>query len=83
LDVRHCFKTLSLQFHFQFGKQIQLSSPVVILEIKAGSSLPFSCSSRHTFTHRFFRSIVKRRGTNFIPMWRMFKFSVKISWQTP
>jgi hypothetical protein len=56
LDVRHCFKTSSLQFHFQFGKQIQLSSPVMILEIKDGYSLAFSRSSRHMFMLRCFWS---------------------------
>jgi hypothetical protein len=25
LDVRHCFKTPSLQFHFQFGKQSEIT----------------------------------------------------------
>jgi hypothetical protein len=83
LDLRHCFKTSSLQFHFQFGKQIQFSSPVMILEIKDGSSSAFSRSSTHTFRRRYFWSFVKSRGTNFARMWRMFKFSVKISWQTP
>jgi hypothetical protein len=24
-DVRHCFKTSSLQFHFQFGKQSEIT----------------------------------------------------------
>jgi hypothetical protein len=62
LNVRHCFKTSSLQFHFQFGKQMQLSSPVMILEIKVGSQLPFSGSSRHTFMHRCFWSFVKELG---------------------
>jgi hypothetical protein len=47
LDVGHCFKTWSLQFHFQFGKEIQLLSPIMILEIKVGSSLAFCHSSRH------------------------------------
>jgi hypothetical protein len=44
LHVRHHFKTSSLQFHFQFGKQTQLSLPIMILEIKVGSSLAFSHS---------------------------------------
>jgi hypothetical protein len=25
LDIRHCFKTPSLQFHFQFGKQSEIT----------------------------------------------------------
>jgi hypothetical protein len=25
LDVRHCFKTSSLQLHFQFGKQSEIT----------------------------------------------------------
>jgi hypothetical protein len=25
VDVRHCFKTSSLQFHFQFGKQSEIT----------------------------------------------------------
>jgi hypothetical protein len=52
LDVRHCFK-MSLQFHFQFGKQIQLLSPVMILEIKVGSSLA-SLIAQNMFTHHCF-----------------------------
>jgi hypothetical protein len=83
LDVRHCFKTSSLQFHFQFGKQIQLSSLVMILEVKVRSSLAFSRSSRHTFKRCCSWLFVKSRGTNFVAMWCMFKFSVKICWQTP
>jgi hypothetical protein len=49
LDARHCFQTPSLWFHFQFGKQIQLLSPVMIPEIKVGSSLAFSHSSRYIY----------------------------------
>jgi hypothetical protein len=63
--------------------KIQLSSPVMILEIKVGSSLAFSHSSRHMFRCRCFWSFVKSQGTNFAKMWCKFKFSVKISWQTP
>jgi hypothetical protein len=48
-DVRHCFKTSSLEFHFQFGKQIQHQSTVMILEIKVWSSLAFSHSFRHVY----------------------------------
>jgi hypothetical protein len=52
------------------------------LEVKGGSSLAFSCNSRHTFTHCCFWSFVKSQQRNFAAMWRTFKFSVKISWQT-
>jgi hypothetical protein len=82
LDVGHCFKTSSFQFHFQFGKQIQLSSPIMILQIKVGSSLAFSHSSRHVYA-LLFLPFVKSLGTNFAAMRRTFKFSVKIFWQTP
>jgi hypothetical protein len=47
------------------------------------SSLAFCHSSRHTFACHCFWSYVKSRGTNFTTVWRMLKFSVKISWQTP
>jgi hypothetical protein len=77
LDVRHCFKMSSLQFHFQFGKQIQLLLPIMILEIKVGSLLAFSRSSWHMFTCCCFWSFVKSWGTNFAAMWRMFNFLLR------
>jgi hypothetical protein len=50
----------------------------MILEIKVGSSLAFSRSSRHTFTRRCFSSFVKNRGTSFAAMRRMFRSPGKL-----
>jgi hypothetical protein len=60
LDVGHYFKTLSLQFNF--GKQIQLSSPVMFLEIKVGSLLAFCHSSRHKFARPLLLIICQELG---------------------
>jgi hypothetical protein len=59
-----------------------LCSPEAWL-IKVGSTLAFSRSSRHTFTHCWLWSIVKSQGRNFVAMRRMFIFSAMISWLTP
>jgi hypothetical protein len=92
-DLLHLFCSLwlwtlplrQLFFFFWIITVKSLSNPIMILEIlvKVQSSLAFSHSSRHIFTHCCFQSFVKSWGTNFTAMLHMFIFSVKISWQTP
>jgi len=60
-----------------------VSSPVMILEMKLGSSLACCLSSLQTETRRAFWSSLSSLGTNLADMRLMFRMSVKMCWTAP
>ena len=60
-----------------------VSSPVMILEMKLGSSLACCLSSLQTETRRAFWSSLSSLGTNLAKLRLMFKFSFKMRWTIP